>query len=113
MNRGLAARMFCGNGRRTSVSPNGDLGCGGAGAGNRDDVTVVRTTVVVVVVVVVVGVGRGHGEYGGGGGVWFGELEKRCIRLCMPIDIIAPCHTLSQTLCPEHMLRACLMYHPL
>jgi hypothetical protein len=23
------------------------------------------------------------------------------------------CHTLSQTLYPEHMLRACLMYHPL
>jgi hypothetical protein len=66
--------MFCGNGRGTSVSPNGDLGCS-TGAGNRDDVTVVRMTVVVVVVVVVV-VGRGHGEYGGGGGVWFGELLK-------------------------------------
>jgi hypothetical protein len=64
--------MFCGNGRGTSVSPDGDLGCGGTGAGNWDDVTVVRTTVVVVVVVVVV-VGRGHCEYGGGG-VWFGKL---------------------------------------
>jgi hypothetical protein len=67
--------MFCGNGRRASVSPDGDLGCCGTGAGNRDDVTVVQTTVVVVVVVVVV-VGRGHGVYGGGGGVWFGELQK-------------------------------------
>jgi hypothetical protein len=26
---------------------------------------------------------------------------------------MAYCHTLSQTLYPEHMLRACLMYHPL
>jgi hypothetical protein len=26
---------------------------------------------------------------------------------------ISNCHTLSQTLYPEHMLRACLMYHPL
>jgi hypothetical protein len=42
-----------------SVSPDGDLGWGGTGASDRDDVTVVRTTVVVVVVVVVVG--RGHG----------------------------------------------------
>jgi hypothetical protein len=64
--------MFCGNGRGASVSPNGDCGPGGTGAGSRKDVTVVRTTVVVVVVVVVVG--GGHGVYGGGGGVWFGEL---------------------------------------
>jgi hypothetical protein len=69
--------MFCGNGRGASVSPNGDLGCGSAGACNRDDVTVVRTTVVVVVVVGGGGGGGGHGEYGGGGGVWFGELEKK------------------------------------
>jgi hypothetical protein len=66
MNRGLAARIVCGNGRGASVSPDGDLGLGGTWAGSRDDVTVVRTTVVVVVVVVV---GRGHGVYGGGGGV--------------------------------------------
>jgi hypothetical protein len=64
--------MFCGNGRGTSVSPDGDLGSGGTGAGDRDDVTVVRTTVVVVVVVGGGG-GGGHGVYGGGG-VWFGEL---------------------------------------
>jgi hypothetical protein len=63
--------MFRGNGRGTLVSPDGDLGRGGTGANDWDNVTVVRTTVVVVVVV---GVGRGHGEYGGGGGVWFGEL---------------------------------------
>jgi hypothetical protein len=73
-NRGLAARMFCGNSRGTSVSADGDLGWGGTGAGDRDDVTVVRTTVVVVVVVGGGGGGGGHGEYGGGGGVWFGEL---------------------------------------
>jgi hypothetical protein len=82
--------MFCSNGRGTSVSPDGDLGCGGAGAGNRDDVMVVRTTVVVVVVVGGGGGGGGHGVYGGGGGVWFGELQKKHIRLCMLIDIIAP-----------------------
>jgi hypothetical protein len=65
--------MFCGNGHGTSVSPDGDLGCGSTGASDRDDVTVVRMTVVVVVVVVVGG-GGGHGVYGGGGGVWFGKL---------------------------------------
>jgi hypothetical protein len=70
--------MFCGNGHRTLVSPNGDLGWGGTGAGSRDDVTVVRTTIVVVVVG---GGGGGHGEYGGGGGVWFGELLEKRIRL--------------------------------
>jgi hypothetical protein len=59
--------MVCGNGRGTLVSPDGDLGLGGTGAGSRDDVTVVRTTIVVVG-------GGGHDEYGGGGGVWFGEL---------------------------------------
>jgi hypothetical protein len=26
---------------------------------------------------------------------------------------LTDCHTLSQTLCPEHMLHACLMNHPL
>jgi hypothetical protein len=71
--------MFCGNGHGTSVSPDGDLGCGGTGAGNRDDVTVVCMTVVVVVVVVVVG--GGHGVYGGGGGVWFGKLQKSVLDL--------------------------------
>jgi hypothetical protein len=65
--------MSCGSSRGASVSPDGDCGSGGTGAGSRDNVTVVRTTVVVVVVVVVV-VGGGHGVYGGGGGVWFGEL---------------------------------------
>jgi hypothetical protein len=68
--------MFCGNGRGTSVSPDGDLGWGGTGAGDRDDVTVVQTTVVVVVVVGGGGGGGGHGVYGGGGGVWFGKLQK-------------------------------------
>jgi hypothetical protein len=35
---------------------------------------------------------------------------------CSPAPPSPPklnCHTLSQTLCPEHMLRACLIYHPL
>jgi hypothetical protein len=72
--------MFCGNGRGTSVSPDGDLGCDGTGAGSRDDITVVHTTVVVVVVGGGGG-GGGHGVYGGGGGVWFGELQKSVLDL--------------------------------
>jgi hypothetical protein len=79
--------MFCGNGRGTSVSPNGDLGWGGTGAGSWNDVTVVRMTVVVVGGG---GGGGGHGEYGGGGGVWFGELWKSVLDFLCQIDIIAP-----------------------
>jgi hypothetical protein len=29
------------------------------------------------------------------------------------LQMLGNCHTLSQTLCPEHMLCACLIYHPL
>jgi hypothetical protein len=54
--------MFCGNGRGTSVSPDGDLGCDGTGADDRDNITVVRMTIVVVVVVGGGGGGGGHGE---------------------------------------------------
>jgi hypothetical protein len=72
--------MFCGNGRGTLVSPDGDLGSDGTGAGDRDDITVVRTTIVVVVVVVGGG-GGGHVVYGGGGGVWFGKLQKSVLDL--------------------------------